>query len=265
MAQSQKDQIFEQLQQIQTENSELHERIAKLKAQRHLANEEDQEKPDNNQSQEYAIEIEKLKEQLNQEEANIVELKKNLNTLLSNQQTIQSKIDEENNQVFQELTPKLKKEEEETTKFYDELINLCSDCGGVDIEALKNLVHEVQEKRKSVTQKTEEHQKILRLIAFNKSQTNSSASTTTPESDNSQEKTKRSLLPKQPAKFPPAGAPNDNKRDKKRVSMGQGQQPPNAPNQDRFDNPLPCFQLSAPQLKGGAARRRTSLAGKHKK
>ena len=101
MAQSQKDQIFEQLQQIQTENSELHERIAKLKAQRHLANEEDQEKPDNNQSQEYAIEIEKLKEQLNQEEANIVELKKNLNTLLSNQQTIQSKIDEENNQVFQ--------------------------------------------------------------------------------------------------------------------------------------------------------------------
>ena len=262
MAQSQKDQIFEQLQQIQTENSELHERIAKLKAQRHLANEEDQEKPDLAQSQEYAVEIEKLKEQLNQEEANIVELKKSLSSLLSNQQTIQAKIDEENNQVFQELTPKLKKEEEATTKFYDDLINLCSNYGGVDIEALKNLVHEVQEKRKSVSQKTEEHQKILRLIAFNKSQTNSTSSTS--ESENAQaEKDKKKPLPKQPIKFPPP--PMDNKRDKKRSSTGQGQSSVNPPKQEMFDNPLPCFQLSAPQLKGGAARRRTSLAGKHKK
>lgn len=257
MAQSQKDQIFEQLQQIQAENSELHERIAKLKAQRHLANEEDQEKPDTNQTQEYAAEIEKLKVQLNQEEANIVDLKKNLTTLMSNQQKIQAQIDEENNQVFQDLVPKLKKEEEETTKFYDEIINLCSQCEGVDIDSLKNLVREVQEKRKSVSQKTEEHQKILRLITFNKSQTNSNA---TPKQESNNTKpadNKKKLLPKQPAKFPPA---NENKQTKKR-NQPQG----NTPNQEMFDNPLPCFQLSAPQLKGGAMRRRTSLAGKHKK
>lgn len=117
MAQSQKDQIFEQLQQIQTENSELHERIAKLKAQRHLANEEDQEKPDNDQSQEYAIEIEKLKTQLDQEEANIVDLKKNLSSLLSKQQKMQTQIDEENNHVFQELVPNLKRKKKKQRNF----------------------------------------------------------------------------------------------------------------------------------------------------
>lgn len=251
MTSSEKDQIFAQLQQIQTENAKLHELISKRKAERKFQNEDVSETVDTDQSQDYAAQIEQIKQQLNTNEAELTEMKKELAQLMKTQDEIQYEIDEQNNQVYQYLIPKLKEEEQQTIAFYDNLIAQCSQYEEIDIKSLESLVKTVQDKRNSVNEKQEQHEKILRLILFNKSQTNHESQ----EEANAQQTENANQHSKTPIQHP-LPKPEQKEKAKKRPSA--------MPQESPFDNPLPCFQLSAPQLNKGSQRRRQSLAAKKK-
>ncbi|OHS95257.1 hypothetical protein TRFO_02243 [Tritrichomonas foetus] len=272
---SKKDDILEQILNIQNENAKLHERISVLKAQQKLDN-EDLSNNNNDQSENYAAEIALTKEQLTKEEAEIAFLKKELISLINKQQEIQKQIEDENNYVYQKLVPTTKQEEELTSKFYNDLLAECqkssSDSNadnGYDFNELARLVEQVQEKRKSVASKTEEHQKILRLITFNKNQS---------QNLGYQKSGDVSSAPSSPTSLaPPAvGAINQtesmpslellcmdfrnegaNKKGGKNLKMAKNQ------NQNQIGNP-PCFTLTPPQFTRSAERRRT-LAGRLKK
>ena len=244
MSSTEKDAILEKILSIQNENAKLHEQISALKAQQKLAKDEFSDIDDQDHGK-VEIEANEFKEKLNQEENQINLLKKELFSLISKQQEIQTLIEDENNFIFRKLTPELKSEEELTAKFYNELLSKCKNSSSIDYQQLLDLVECVQKKRKSVVEKSDEHQKILRLIAFNKVQ-----NVKNEKMDDEKVKKNQTKIRNQPHSYT---------SEIKQINLDRDNNFQNV-----FDNPLPCLMLSAPQISRSAERRRT-LAGRLRK
>ena len=161
------EEIMQQLQELQIENAALHDRISILKQQRSQYDASaDAADPDS-----CAAEIQAAKLQLDSEDQQTLALKRQLAKLIERQEQIQREIEEENSQLSRVAIPALRREEDETTRFYDDLLSKFEASKGTDTARLRDLVRTVEAKRKAVAAELDEHQKIMRLIRYNKAQT----------------------------------------------------------------------------------------------
>ena len=182
------EEIMQQLQELQIENAALHDRISLLKQQRTQYDASaDTTDPDS-----CAAEIQAAKLQLDNEDQQTLSLKRQLAKLIERQEQIQREIEEENSQLSRVAMPALHREEDETTRFYDDLLSKFEASKGTDTARLRDLVRTVEAKRKAVAAELDEHQKIMRLIRYNKAQTaptapTSPAPTQTPSSAREQD------------------------------------------------------------------------------
>lgn len=156
---------FEQLQQIQNENAALQERIAELRRSKYVP----EETADEEQSEEYKLEIEATLEKIKEEEVEIRKLKRELAELNKEQLKLQNQIEDHNRSVFNTLTPQEKIEQELTNKFYADLIQKLEE-KNLDSSRFKQLLETLTQKRHVVAEKTEKQQKLHRLITFHQKQ-----------------------------------------------------------------------------------------------
>jgi chromosome segregation ATPase len=159
--------LFEQLQRLQIENATLQERIASLKQQ----GGDGDSSAEDSESESYAAEIASIRERISAEQRETAELKRELHTLISTQEELQRRIEEETSVLSSTLAPLLQAEEAQTQSFYDSILAKCEGIDGIDLRQLRALVDGVQTKRRAVSDATDENQKIHRLIGLNRAQT----------------------------------------------------------------------------------------------
>jgi len=148
------------LQRIQEENVMLYEKIANLKRMM---------KDSGENKDSIVIEDDVYSDpeaQLEQIEAECKVLKKEMQACVLEKRQIQTSIEEKQAHHRNILLPKIKVEEKNTEEFYSKVLSKCKTVSGIEFSSLRDLLNEIQSKRKFVSGLQDEHERLSRIIAF---------------------------------------------------------------------------------------------------